>query len=1700
MYTLKEIRKILNIQEQDPNEDSWSDEDAIETNEGDGKPFTPFELAILKLIHQNLTKGNMEDILRDHAYPGTVGKKWQNIAKLVGLKHDKGKNHSMDDIAYDKRYVKWALDNWTEDGDYASIEKPIKVPPKRYKVDREESGSQVEYKDGTTTVVAYDEDMAGDTADNEFWDWGGEMETHDYGDYEIYDSEITSVTPIEVLSEEKQKEFNKLVKLCELGEKYTPKIVGGVTRETLTQFLKENINDMVYIDEPKKKHIKKMNVSLGPLTGFPIERFKNMPPPENESIETEEEIDYLDSIPVEKGLVNSADKVYEHFEKFLKPKGLEFPEEDLDEVMKGVKSIILQLKYHYNRPRPHQIAKAKNLKLDSEHLKSARTPSYPSGHATQGTFVGRYLADLYPEYEKELRQIGEDIAFSRNMAKVHYPSDSEFGKMLGNDLYEFVYQPQEELNEQVEESSSEYGGDKLLVPIQALEQYGNTYLKKDLKENLTNILECLERTCYQIGEPYFLSMIDEDGESVQLQSTCSDCTHLLDETLQTLDAELIKMGFLKGNDNGMLVKPFPKEYNRWVEDIMQEINPGFFIDDNDEVSYKDLGNAHDAYYDLSEQISPEALQDLYAFHGEEFDNEMDEEVKPNTQLSGEQGNFIKTLEKLQEKRKIGDKVKDYTNKKKEDFKNFWSKLTQGAKRERKETAEAVRILGRLINNKDNVTKEDIKFLKQQSGDIARIITLVSLGAVSVVIPVGLEKLLNQYGISIMPRKRGKDEDGNGIDDYIDVTQDDNLHESKQEEISPELEIGDKIKVIEIDGGHARMPELFTTVYEVIRKGEEGKKVRRVEFRDRKGGWYDLLPEGWQEGTKWAKSRRKVKSIYDGDIWVKVNPTKTLNESKQEISPVLKYGDVITILDIPTPTIGFGDDKSREERQSYAFGEPELFKPYWVWKPSYGTPKSEGTYIIVPIDEVSELQKLGHLKPEDEGLPGHLHRKLKTLQRNRGDQWVKTNPTQTLNEAKQEFNPDLKEGDFIRIYDVDKDSPIISREGYTDQDRYMMYGGESIPEIFKVYVVMLVTKYKTTQFDKEGEKMYVLMGPDMNPSRPYSIFPSHDTWVKLPKEEGMEAFKEGIESYHRMNLNESTETNQPLKRGDEVMIVDLDHSTQGYMTGRLPISMVTPDTFKPYRIFGITNRRRENWEGPDADTRIYQLEPVDITDEERHQDMISGGGQRRGLHMIPGDTWILQKRPENWYDNLHESKQERISPKLEIGDKIRVIEIDGEHPRMPKLFTTVYEVIKKGEKSKLLNDFIWGGEYYDLLPEGFREQKKVGERDVRDEYKTIYNRDVWIKVNPTETLNEQREPTELNPELKMGDEIMVVDVDSERESGETSYTTPPTGHKSERYIPYVVVEKNSNGHQSEWPWKYVVVEKRFLEKILKLMEERPGYDTDWTENLIEMNAKFLYPWIYQWIKTGEFNGLSKFGLTETLNEQQFPFNPNNKDIERDHPEGEPDWSIRRGNQHYSMNVENTPNEPVAAFNNYLVKNSPFIIEGFDFYLSAVPGNMPQSAIVDVYVPMMDDSAVADDIWNKDRIYYQRAEDWYGEDASYGSKYQGRKEKLHNLDYDQKFAEFTYYEDFQEQHPEYIEYLEKELGDSNLLNEPGAQYEMIWRTKRMNLQNELDSMAKLFGVGKVLINRDPRKPWKRQQDSYGNEKIRPGKLVPRGWPRP
>ena len=71
-------------------------------------------------------------------------------------------------------------------------------------------------------------------------------------------------------------------------------------------------------------------------------------------------------------------------------------------------------------------------------MKSMKTPSYPSGHSTQGILIGRVLSDMYPDHQYNLMSLGRDISDSRNIAHAHYKSDSEFGKKLGKKMYNHI--------------------------------------------------------------------------------------------------------------------------------------------------------------------------------------------------------------------------------------------------------------------------------------------------------------------------------------------------------------------------------------------------------------------------------------------------------------------------------------------------------------------------------------------------------------------------------------------------------------------------------------------------------------------------------------------------------------------------------------------------------------------------------------------------------------------------------------------------------------------------------------------------------------------------------------------------------------------------------------------------------------------------------------------------------------------------------------------------------------------------------------------------------------------------------------------------------------------------------------------------------------------------------------------------------------
>ncbi len=165
---------------------------------------------------------------------------------------------------------------------------------------------------------------------------------------------------------------------------------------------------------------------------FDFSEFKNSPPPADNSEETKKEIKYLKSIDLKKKFVQEKDDIDGNFIEFLKSKNID--EENLiKKITKDVRVIILELKNLYRRPRPFRL----DPKLSDPMLKSMEGFAYPSGHSTQSNILYLVLSHKYPKLKTELKQIKDDIVYSRQMAKAHYPSDIKFGEKLAKSL--FIY-------------------------------------------------------------------------------------------------------------------------------------------------------------------------------------------------------------------------------------------------------------------------------------------------------------------------------------------------------------------------------------------------------------------------------------------------------------------------------------------------------------------------------------------------------------------------------------------------------------------------------------------------------------------------------------------------------------------------------------------------------------------------------------------------------------------------------------------------------------------------------------------------------------------------------------------------------------------------------------------------------------------------------------------------------------------------------------------------------------------------------------------------------------------------------------------------------------------------------------------------------------------------------------------------------------
>jgi hypothetical protein len=172
---------------------------------------------------------------------------------------------------------------------------------------------------------------------------------------------------------------------------------------------------------------------------FDISSFKKMKPPGNNTFDTMQEIKALKKIPIRKAFVKEFDDQESAFKKTADREGIkDYDNSVAKKLIEKSAPVILKLKKHFNRPRPKTIAKKMNIKMKDIEMASMKTPSYPSGHSTQGMLIGLVLGDKYPKAKSAFMKTANNISDSRNVAHAHYKSDSDMGKKLGKSMYNHI--------------------------------------------------------------------------------------------------------------------------------------------------------------------------------------------------------------------------------------------------------------------------------------------------------------------------------------------------------------------------------------------------------------------------------------------------------------------------------------------------------------------------------------------------------------------------------------------------------------------------------------------------------------------------------------------------------------------------------------------------------------------------------------------------------------------------------------------------------------------------------------------------------------------------------------------------------------------------------------------------------------------------------------------------------------------------------------------------------------------------------------------------------------------------------------------------------------------------------------------------------------------------------------------------------------
>jgi acid phosphatase (class A) len=207
---------------------------------------------------------------------------------------------------------------------------------------------------------------------------------------------------------------------------------------------------------------KRLNIKPYYLQQVVLDDFSIPAPPANSSAQTRAELNYLLQLQQHRTKLDEAssmymagifynlktkpeDSTYAYYRQNLfhvgrsignwfNPSDLPLTADLIAHVWQDASYFIWSFKYKYLRVRPYV------LDPDIRNLEDANWAAYPSGHAAN-SYVNAYIfQELAPEFSDVFIKDAYDMAHSRELIGVHYPSDSEAARLLARQMVNKLFQ------------------------------------------------------------------------------------------------------------------------------------------------------------------------------------------------------------------------------------------------------------------------------------------------------------------------------------------------------------------------------------------------------------------------------------------------------------------------------------------------------------------------------------------------------------------------------------------------------------------------------------------------------------------------------------------------------------------------------------------------------------------------------------------------------------------------------------------------------------------------------------------------------------------------------------------------------------------------------------------------------------------------------------------------------------------------------------------------------------------------------------------------------------------------------------------------------------------------------------------------------------------------------------------------------------